>query len=43
MTFAEKCKLLAKRRSRHPAPAASDRRLRAVLLPGALNRDQMPA
>ncbi|TKD15785.1 MAG: hypothetical protein E5W98_33460 [Mesorhizobium sp.] len=33
MTFADKCKLLAKRRSRHAAPAASDRRLRAALLP----------
>lgn len=33
MTFADKCKLLAKRRSRHAAPAASDNRLRAALLP----------
>ncbi|MGX9177489.1 hypothetical protein [Mesorhizobium sp. BHbdii] len=32
MTFADKCKLLAKRRSRHTAPAASDPRLRAALL-----------
>ncbi|MET3579549.1 hypothetical protein ABID19_002580 [Mesorhizobium robiniae] len=32
MTFADKCKLLAKRRSRHAAPA-SDNRLRAALLP----------
>lgn len=35
MTFADKCKLLSKRRSRHAAPAASDRRLRAALLTGA--------
>jgi hypothetical protein len=33
MTFADKCKLLAKRRSRHSAPAARDGRLLAVLLP----------
>lgn len=32
MTFADKCKLLAKRRSRDAAPAVSDRRLRAALL-----------
>jgi hypothetical protein len=33
MTFADKCKLLSKRRSRHAVPAASDRRLRAACCP----------
>jgi hypothetical protein len=33
MTFADKCKLLTKRRSRHAAPGASDRQLRTALLP----------
>ncbi len=33
MTFADKCKLLGKRRGRNAAPAASDNKLRAALLP----------
>jgi hypothetical protein len=33
MTFADKCKLLAKRRSRDTAPATTDTKLRAALLP----------
>jgi hypothetical protein len=33
MGFADKCKLLAKRRGRHVAPAAGDNKLRAALLP----------
>jgi hypothetical protein len=34
MTFADKCKLLGKRRGQEKAPAASDNKLRVVLLPG---------
>jgi len=33
MTFADKCKLLAKRRNRHTVPATTDIKLRAALLP----------
>ncbi len=33
MTFADKCKLLAKRRGRRVVPAAPDIKLRAALLP----------
>jgi hypothetical protein len=33
MTFADKCKLLAKRRGRNAAPAKRDHKLRAALLP----------
>lgn len=32
MTFADKCKLLAKRRGRDAAPAAGDNKLRVALL-----------
>jgi hypothetical protein len=34
MTFADKCKLLGKRRGQNAAPAARDNKLRAALLPG---------
>jgi len=34
MTFAEKCKLLGKRRGRNAASAARDNKLRAALLAG---------
>ncbi|WP_189400876.1 MULTISPECIES: hypothetical protein [unclassified Mesorhizobium] len=33
MTFADKCKLLGKRRGRKAAPATGDNKLRAALLP----------
>ena len=33
MTFADKCKLLGKRRDRNAAPATGDNKLRAALLP----------
>ena len=33
MTFADKCKLLGKRRGRDAVAAASDNKLRAALLP----------
>ena len=33
MTFADKCKLLGKRRGRNAASAAGDNKLRAALLP----------
>jgi len=33
MTFADKCKLLTKRRGAHVAPATTDNKLRATLLP----------
>jgi hypothetical protein len=33
MTFADKCKLLTKRRGRRVAPGATDIKLRAALLP----------
>ena len=33
MTFADKCKLLGKRRGRDAAPATNDNKLRAALLP----------
>jgi hypothetical protein len=33
MTFADKCKLLTKRRGRRVVPAAPDIKLRAALLP----------
>ena len=33
MTFADKCKLLAKRRGRGTAPAAGENKLRVALLP----------
>lgn len=34
MTFADKCKLLGKRRGRQAASAIDDNKLRAALLPG---------
>lgn len=33
MTFADKCKLLAKRRDRHAGQATGNNQLRAALLP----------
>ena len=33
MTFADKCKLLGKRRGRNAAPATGGNKLRAALLP----------